>query len=211
MKRVVKSKLPACALVLLAAGLGIVFGGDVVVKQGDMDVSGDLEVTGKMYGPSSCLEVGHSLLVDGSFTFDSYGAVTESLFVGEWVDADAYLEHSSFYDTELYGPALDYLADSSTIITLNNQGQKEYNHQADPVFLQRWVEVEDREKYTEVEVWDEERQKIVTERIYETHEELHSSLSMKVAWLRQCVYELKQDNDTLKAELAQMKVKLGIQ
>ena len=47
-------------------------------------------------------------------------------------------------------------------------------------------------------------------RIYETHQELRSNLSMKVAWLRQCVYELKQENQTLKDEIAKLKIAVGI-
>ena len=34
---------------------------------------------------------------------------------------------------------------------------------------------------------------------------------MKVVWLRQCVYELKQENEGLKAELAAIKAKLGME
>jgi hypothetical protein len=32
-----------------------------------------------------------------------------------------------------------------------------------------------------------------------------------MAWLTQCVYELKQENETLKAELAAIKAKLGME
>jgi ribosomal protein L29 len=34
---------------------------------------------------------------------------------------------------------------------------------------------------------------------------------MKVTWLRQCVYELKQENEELKAELAAIRAKLGME
>jgi hypothetical protein len=34
---------------------------------------------------------------------------------------------------------------------------------------------------------------------------------MQVAWLRQCAYELKQENEQLKAELAAIKTKLGME
>jgi hypothetical protein len=34
---------------------------------------------------------------------------------------------------------------------------------------------------------------------------------MKVAWLRQCVYELKQENQTLKDEIAKLKSVVGIE
>lgn len=37
-----------------------------------------------------------------------------------------------------------------------------------------------------------------------------SMFVMKVAWLRQCVYELKQENEQLKTELAAIKAKLGM-
>ena len=40
---------------------------------------------------------------------------------------------------------------------------------------------------------------------------LGSSFSAKMAWLTQCVYELKQENQTLKAELAAIKAKLGME
>ena len=48
-------------------------------------------------------------------------------------------------------------------------------------------------------------------RIYQTHQEPGTSLSMQVAWLRQCAFELKQENEQLKADLAAIKAKLGIE
>jgi len=229
MKRVLKSRLTACVLVLLIVAIGIAFAGDVIVKQGDMDVSGDtdidgdLDVAGEITNSGGWVSVGDNfwvdgftvlysgLIVDGSALLDCDTVINGDLFVYDTVSADDYLEHSTFYDKEVYGRALDYLTDSSEIITINDQGKKEYDHAVDPVFLQRWVEVKDPNAFTEVEIWDEERQTLVKQRVYETHEELHSSLSMKVAWLRQCAYELKQENNTLKTELAAIKAKLGIQ
>jgi len=132
------------------------------------------------------------------------------LVVGNYVDANDYLEHSSFYDKDTYGNALDYSEDCSNTVKLNAQGEKEYNHEADPVFLKKWVTVKDYDKYTEKEVWDKVLNQYVTERIYQTHKELRSNLSMKVAWLRQCVFELKQENQTLKYEIAKLKNAVGI-
>ncbi len=217
MKRVLKNRLALSVLILIVVMLGIVFAGDVIVKQGDMDVSGDLEVAGDITGSGSYLSVGEDLLVWDHLT--AWGGayvgvgmlVIGDLYVDGDVDADDYLEHSSFYDKEVYGPALNYLADSSAIITVNSEGVKEYNHLADPEFIQRWVEVKDYDNFTEEEIWDEDLGRTVTRRIYETHDELRSSMSMKVAWLRQCVYELKQENEMLKGELAQIKAKLGMQ
>ena len=111
----------------------------------------------------------------------------------------------------MYGTALDPLEDSSKTIKLNPQGKKEYNHEADPVFLKKWVTVKDYDKYTEEEVWDDVLKKNVTERTYQTHRELRSNLSMKVAWLRQCVFELKQENQTLKGEIVKLKEAVGIE
>jgi len=34
---------------------------------------------------------------------------------------------------------------------------------------------------------------------------------MKIAWLRQCVFELKQENQMLKAELAKLKEAVGVE
>lgn len=106
---------------------------------------------------------------------------------------------------------MDYSQDSSNIIKVNATGQKEYDHEADPVFLQRWVTVKDYDNYTEEEVWDEVLEKNITRRTYQTHQELRSNLSMKVAWLRQCVYELKKENQILKDEIAQIKTAVGIE
>jgi hypothetical protein len=223
MKRVLKSKLVLSGLMLIVVMLGIVFAGDVIVKQGDMDVSGDMTVNGGLEVDGYISSSGNYVIVNdtlhslGGVLADCYSIILEGLTVGDdlyvegEVDADDYTEHSSFYDKELHGPALYYLADSSALITVNDQGIKEYNHPADPEFIQRWVEVKDYNNFTEEEVWNENLGRTIIQRIYETHEELHSSMSMKVAWLRQCVYELKQENDILKTELAQIKAKLGMQ
>ena len=127
--------------------------------------------------------------------------VYDNLYVTYDVDANTYSEHSSFYDKGAYGRALDYAEDSSQTIMVNAQGRKEYDHEADPEFLKKWVTVKDYDQYTEEQVWNEETQEFETVRTYETHQELRSDLSMKVAWLRQCVFELKQENDSLKARL----------
>jgi len=142
---------------------------------------------------------------------DDYVEVFGNLYVTGWVDGDEWLEHSTFYDKDTYGKALDYSEDSSETIKLNPQGEKEYNHEADPVFLQKWVTVKDYDKYTEEEVWDEVLNKTITRRIYETHQELRSNLSMKVAWLRQCVFELRQENQMLKDDIARLKEAVGIE
>ncbi|MCK4294025.1 MAG: hypothetical protein KAY65_12570 [Planctomycetes bacterium] len=75
----------------------------------------------------------------------------------------------------------------------------------------KWVSVKHYDKYTDEYVWYEEFQEYELVRTYETHQELRSSLSMKVAWLRQCVFELTQENDTLKAELAAIKQQVGME
>jgi len=132
-----------------------------------------------------------------------------------WVDGLVYCEDvvtgSSFYDKDVYGTALDYLEDSSKTVKVNPEGEKEYNHEADPLFLQKWLTLKDYDKYTEEEVWDDVLKKNVTIRIYQTHQELRTSLGMQVAWLRQCVFELKQENQTLKDEIAQIKDAVGIE
>lgn len=132
------------------------------------------------------------------------------LYVVGDVDADDYLEHSCFYDKSAYGKALDYAKDSSETIKLNANGEKEYNHEADPSFLRVLVTMTDYDRYTEQEVWNEDLQKNITTRNYQTHQELRSNLGMKVAWLRQCVFELKQENQTLKDEIAKLKTAVGI-
>jgi len=137
--------------------------------------------------------------------------VHNNLYVTWDVDCNTISTHSTFYDKSLYGTALDHLEDSSKTIKLNPEGKKEYNHEADPVFLKKWVTVKDYDKYTEEEVWDDVLKKNVNERTYQTHQELRSNLSMKVAWLRQCVFELKQENQTLKDQIAQIKEAVGIE
>lgn len=137
--------------------------------------------------------------------------VHKDLYVTYDVDADTYSEHSTFYDKDIYGNALDYSQDCSNTIKLNPQGEKVYSHESDPVFLQKWVTVKDYDNYTEEEVWDEILERTITIRTYQTHQELRSNLSMKVAWLRQCVFELKQENQTLKDDIAKLKDAVGIE
>ena len=150
-------------------------------------------------------------VVSGLVTVGNAATLYGDLVVGRYVDANDYLEHSGFYDKDTYGSALNYSEDSSRTIKLNAQGKKEYNHEADPVFLQKWVTVTDYDKYTEEEVWDDVLNKTITRRIYETHQELRSDLGMKAAWLRQCVFELKQENQMLKDEIARLKEAVGIE
>ena len=137
--------------------------------------------------------------------------VHNDLYVTYDVDANTYSEHSTFYDKDTYGSALVHSEDSSKTIKVNSEGQKEYNHEADTEFLQRWVTVKDYDNYTEEEVWDDALEQTITRRIYETHQELRSNLSMKVAWLRQCVFELKQENQALKDDIAKLKDAVGIE
>ncbi|MCK4293109.1 MAG: hypothetical protein KAY65_07915 [Planctomycetes bacterium] len=133
------------------------------------------------------------------------------LVVGNNIDCNECIERSSFYDKNRYGRALDHLEDCSNTIKVNGEGKSEYDHERDPVFLKKWVSVKDYDKYTDEYVWDEELQEYEAVRTYETHQELRSSLSMKVAWLRQCVFELRQENATLKGELAAIKKHVGME
>ncbi len=196
MKATLTSKLAMCVLAVAIVGLGIAIGADVIVQNGDLTVDDDL--------------VADSLYAGGVVAYGD-SAVIGDLYVDGTVDADSYTEHSSFYDKDVYGTALDYSQDSSNTIKVNAQGEKEYDHEADPAFLQRWVTVTDYEKYTDEQVWNEELNEYETVRVYETREELTSDLGMKVAWLRQCVFELKQENEMLKAELAKLKAAVGIE
>jgi hypothetical protein len=147
----------------------------------------------------------------GVVTVGNVATLSGDLYVGNKVDAHTYATHSSFYDKDTYGRALGYIEDCSKTITINAKGEKEYNHEADPEFLKTWVTVKDYDKYTDKKVWNEESQEYETDRIYETHQELRTDLGMQVAWLRQCVYEFKQENEMLKAELAAIKAKLGME
>lgn len=147
----------------------------------------------------------------GVVTVGDKNTLYGDLVVGQSVDANEYLDHSCFYDKDSYGKALDHAQDSSNTIRLNAEGQKEYDHEADPAFLKKWVTVKDYDKYSEENVWNAQLQEFEKVRTYETHQELRSSLSMKVAWLRQCVSELKQENETLKTEIGAMKAKLGME
>jgi len=135
----------------------------------------------------------------------------DDAYVHGELSAEDVIDRSSFYDKDKYGTALGHVVDSSETIKVNDEGGKEYKHEADPVFLQRWITVKDYDKYTEEEVWNDELEIYEIRRIYETHEELGSSLSAKVAWLAQCVFELKQENEMLKAELAKLKAAVGIE
>lgn len=197
-----RSRLGLCFLVLAVVALGIAIGADVIVQNGDLTVD-DLEV-------GDDATVYDYLQASILFAYGNSG-IGGDLYVDSYVNADYYLEHSSFYDKDVYGTALDYSQDSSNTIKVNAQGEKEYDHEADPVFLQRWVTVTDYKEYTEEEVWNAELNEYETVRVYETREELTSDLSVKVAWLRQCVFELKQENEMLKAELAKVKAALGVE
>jgi len=146
----------------------------------------------------------------GVVTVGNVATLYGDLYVGNKVDAHIYASHSAFYDKDAYGRALNYAEDCSKTVKINAQGQEEYNHEADPEFLKTYVTVKDYDKYTEEKVWNEELQEYEPVRIYQTHQELRTNLGMQVAWLRQCVYELKQENQTLKTELAAIKAKLGM-
>ena len=168
------------------------------------------------YGSSSAnrkvdFRVEHQAQQDAVVTVGDITNHNGDLYVGHNVDANTYTTHSSFYDKDTYGRALNYTEDCSRTIKIGAEGGKEYNHEADPEFLKTWVTVKDYDKYTDKKVWNEESQEYEPDRIYETHQELRTDLGMQVAWLRQCVYELKQENDQLKAELAAIKAKLGMQ
>lgn len=144
----------------------------------------------------------------GLVTVGNLSVNAGDLYVGQYVYAVDFIPRSPFYDKDTYGKALDYAEDSSKTIKVNAQGQKEYNHEADPVFLKKWVAVKDYDKYTDKQVWNEDLQEYEPVRIYKTHQELGTSLGMEVAWLRQCVYELKQENQMLKDQLQTLKDEL---
>jgi len=148
----------------------------------------------------------------GLVTVGDVGTHSGDLYVGRDVWANNYnYWPSPFYDKDKYGRALDYAEDSSKTVKLNAQGQKEYNHETDPEFLKSWFTVKDYDTYTEEEVWDDVLNETITRRTYQTHQELGTSLGMQAAWLRQCVFELKQENQMLKAELAELKAAVGIE
>jgi hypothetical protein len=134
-----------------------------------------------------------------------------NLYVNGWISGQDVIDRSSFYDKDKYGRALDHLQDSSATIKVNAQGERAYNHDADPEFIRRIITIPDYDKYTEEQVWDNELNCMVTRRNYQTRQELGSSSSAKMAWLTQCVYELKQENEGLKAEVAAIKAKLGME
>jgi len=152
---------------------------------------------------------GHTPATD--FKVES-GAVTVygDLYVSGDVDADDYLEHSPFYDQQAHGSALAYLDDSSRTITRNDEGEKVYDHDADPTFLKKMANVKDYNTYTEEPRLEPRTNTIVKVRKYAVKQEVRGSLGMKVAWLRQCTYELKQENDALKAEIAAIKQAIGM-
>jgi hypothetical protein len=171
------------------------------------NIYGSFAVGYGTYGnPKTDFKVESGVVTVGNLTTNS-----GDLYVGHYVYAKDFIPRSSFYDKEIYGKAMDYLTDSSTTIKTNAQDQKEYNHEADPEFLKVWFPVKDYDKYMDKEVWNEQLQKYETERIYQSHQELGTNLGMQVAWLRQCVYELKQENEQLKAELAAIKNKVGME
>ncbi|MBW8039781.1 MAG: hypothetical protein FVQ85_07255 [Planctomycetes bacterium] len=203
-----------------ATGFSTTATGDYSVAMGEGVVAGSASNTTAI-GKSFTNNVQDSFAVgfeqmdfrveSGKVTVGDRDANKGILVVGNYVDANDYLTHSSFYDKDTYGNALDYSQDSSNTIKLNAAGQNEYDHEADPEFVQRWVTVTDYDNYTEHEVWDEALERNITRRTYQTHQELRSNLGMKVAWLRQCVYELKQENQVLKGEIAQLKAAVGIE
>lgn len=167
------------------------------------------------FGTSSDYDVDFRV-EDGKVTIGHYTAEDPNtyygdLVVGNNIDCNDITEHSSFYDRDKYDKALDYATDSSQTFRVSAQGEKEYDHEADPPFLKKWVTVKDYDRYSDEQVWNAELQDFETIRTYETHQELRSSLGMKVAWLRQCVFELKGENDLLRAELAQIKQHIGIE
>jgi hypothetical protein len=169
------------------------------------------------------IAMGHYLTNDVAVSFAvGYGGVDlrvegdvvtmyDDVYVHGQLSAEDVIDRSNFYDKDNYGPALGHVVDSSETIKVNGEGVREYNHEADPVFLQRAITVKDYDKYTEEEVWNAELEMYETRRIYETHEELGSSLSAKAAWLAQCIFELKQENEMLKAELAKLKAAVGVE
>jgi hypothetical protein len=134
-----------------------------------------------------------------------------NLYVNGWISGQDLIDRSSFYDKDKYGRALEHLQDSSANIKVNAQGERVYNHDADPEFIRRLITIPDYDKYTEEQVWDNELNCMVPRRNYQTRQELGSSSSAKMAWLTQCVYELKQENEGLKADLAAIKAKLGME
>lgn len=150
-------------------------------------------------------------VVSGLVTVGDVGTNDANLYVTGWISGEDLIDRSSFYDKDTYGRALDYLVDSSKTMKLDAEGEKEYNHEADPEFVQRWITLKDYDTYTEEEVWDELLNQTITRRIYQTRQELGSSVTMKLSWLTQCVFELKKENQMLKAELAKLKAAVGIE
>jgi len=144
-------------------------------------------------------------------TVGDVGTNVANLYVTGWISGEDLIDRSSFYDKDTYGRALDYLVDSSMTIKINAEGEKEYKHEADPEFVQKWITLKDYDKYTEEEVWDELLNKTITRRIYQTRQELGSSVTTKLSWLTQCVFELKQENEILKDEIVRLKEAVGIE
>ncbi len=118
-------------------------------------------------------------------------------------------ESSCFYDKGVYGPALDYVADSTQTIKQGSDGTKQYDHEADPEFLKVWADVKDYDSYAVEYVDDPYSAEMIERRIYDTHKELRTNTSVKIEWLRQCVYELKQENEALKVRLAALEAAVG--
>jgi hypothetical protein len=178
-----------------------------VGKYSTNNVANSFTVGYGSYGnPKVDFKVESGVVTVGNLTTNS-----GDLYVGNNVYAKGFIPRSAFYDKGLYGRALDYAEDCSKTVKVTAEGSKVYNHEADPEFLKAWYPVKDYDKYTDTKVWNEQLQEYEPERVYQTHQELGTDLGMQVAWLRQCVYELKQENETLKAELAAIKAKLGMQ
>jgi len=160
---------------------------------------------------SNSFAVGYGTSQTPSVDFRVVGGqvfVYNDLYVVGLVDCDDVVEHSSFYDASVHGRALDYVEDSSRTIDVGVDGRKQYNHEADPAFLQTRVMVKDYDSYAEEEFPGPTGQPVRV-RVYATHEEVRSSLGMKVAWLRQCIYESKQENEALRQEIDGLKARLA--
>jgi hypothetical protein len=198
----------------MAAGCGTTASGLVSTSMGYHTIAGSANYTFAL-GKNFTNNVQNSFAVGfGQKDFSVVsGLVTAhgNLYTNGWISGQDLIDRSSFYDKDKYGRALEHLQDSSTTVKVNAQGERAYNHEADPEFILRWITIPDYDKYTEQQVWDDELNCMVITRNYQTHKEVGSSFSAKIAWLTQCVYELKQENEHLKAELAVIKAKLGME
>jgi hypothetical protein len=117
MERILKSKLATCILILVLVSTIFVFAGDVIVKQGDLDVAGNLDVAGDLNADSDLnvagelsvaddLSVGGDLTVDGKITGPTGGgypnAYINYLFVDYYAEfyqgfSANYIQSSSLY------------------------------------------------------------------------------------------------------------------